>query len=93
MTQATTWSAVARSSAWIVTGPPEEPGGRAAEGGLLTYIFVQVETDEGLTGWGEVTTYPGPVANRAIAAALRATGAATACGARIPSGHFQGSRS
>ncbi|MSQ35483.1 MAG: mandelate racemase/muconate lactonizing enzyme family protein [Dehalococcoidia bacterium] len=31
------------------------------------YIFVQVETDEGISGWGEVTTYPGPVANRAVA--------------------------
>jgi len=56
---------------WIVTGPPEEPGGRAANGGILTYVFVQVETDEGLTGWGEITTYPGPIANRTIAAAIR----------------------
>ena len=31
-------------------------------------VFVQVDTDEGLTGWGEITTYPGPVANRAVAA-------------------------
>src|SRR5438270_10715656 len=37
----------------------------------LSYIFVQVETDEGLTGWGEITTYPGTIANRAIVAALR----------------------
>jgi galactonate dehydratase len=34
-------------------------------------VFVQVDTDEGLTGWGEVTTYPGPVANGVIAAAIR----------------------
>ena len=34
-------------------------------------MFVQVETDEGLTGWGEITTYPGAIANRTIAAALR----------------------
>ena len=27
-----------------------------------------MDTDEGITGWGEVTTYPGPVANRAVAA-------------------------
>lgn len=33
-----------------------------------TFVFVQVETDEGITGWGEVTTYPGPVANRAVCA-------------------------
>jgi len=30
------------------------------------YVFVQVETDEGITGWGEVTTYPGPIANKAV---------------------------
>ena len=32
------------------------------------FVFVQVDTDEGITGWGEVTTYPGAIANRAIAA-------------------------
>ena len=32
------------------------------------FIFIQVETDEGVTGWGEITTYPGPVANRAVGA-------------------------
>jgi L-alanine-DL-glutamate epimerase-like enolase superfamily enzyme len=31
-------------------------------------VFVQVETDEWLTGWGEITTYPGAIANRTIAA-------------------------
>ncbi|NDB21832.1 MAG: hypothetical protein EB020_13280, partial [Proteobacteria bacterium] len=25
------------------------------------YVFIQVDTDEGITGWGEITTYPGPV--------------------------------
>jgi galactonate dehydratase len=34
-------------------------------------VFVQVDTDEGITGWGEVTTYPGRSANRAIAAFIR----------------------
>lgn len=33
-------------------------------------VLVQVDTDEGITGWGEVTTYPGPVANRAMAAMI-----------------------
>ncbi|MDA0677378.1 MAG: mandelate racemase/muconate lactonizing enzyme family protein, partial [Chloroflexi bacterium] len=33
-----------------------------------SFVFVEVNTDEGITGWGEITTYPGPVANRAIAA-------------------------
>ena len=27
------------------------------------FVFVKVETDEGVTGWGEITTYPGRVAN------------------------------
>src|ERR671939_670230 len=56
---------------WIVSGPPEEPGGRSLTGGLLSYVFVQVDTDEGLTGWGEITTYPGRLANRAACAVLR----------------------
>ena len=58
---------------WIVSGPPMEPEEMAPDGQLrkLQYVFVQVDTDEGLTGWGEITTYPGLVANRAIAAMLR----------------------
>ncbi|MDQ3808687.1 MAG: mandelate racemase/muconate lactonizing enzyme family protein [Chloroflexota bacterium] len=51
--------------AWHVVGPPADGAGSP-----LTYVFVQVSTDEGLTGWGEITTYPGSVANRTIAAAL-----------------------
>jgi galactonate dehydratase len=62
---------ITRVRPWIVSGPPEEAGGRAELGGRLSYVFVQVETDEGLTGWGEITTYPGPIANRTIAAAIR----------------------
>jgi galactonate dehydratase len=34
------------------------------------YIFVQVETDEGITGWGEVTGV-GQLPNRAVAAVVR----------------------
>ena len=55
---------------WIVSGPPTEPQTGPA-GHLQQYLFVQVDTDEGLTGWGEITTYPGLVANRAVAAMLR----------------------
>ena len=47
---------------WIVTGPPTEPGVPGHAGERLHYVFVQVDTDEGLTGWGEITTYPGLVA-------------------------------
>ena len=62
--------------AWIVKIPwdanpgasePRQPGERA-------FIFVQVDTDAGITGWGEVTTYPGPVANRAVAAYINEIG-------------------
>ena len=34
-------------------------------------VFVEVSTDEGVTGWGEITTYPGDVANRAVAGMIR----------------------
>ncbi len=34
-------------------------------------VFVEVSTDEGLTGWGEITTYPGAVANRVVAGVIR----------------------
>jgi galactonate dehydratase len=58
---------------WLVSGPQEQVDGPPAERSehLNKYVFVQVETDEGLTGWGEITTYPGVVANRTIVAALR----------------------
>ena len=58
---------------WIVTGPPAEQDDRDPDDrrARLHYVFVQVDTDEGLTGWGEITTYPGLVANRAVAAMLR----------------------
>jgi len=29
-------------------------------------VFIQIDTDEGITGWGEITNYPGSVGNRAI---------------------------
>src|SRR6266850_5096339 len=53
---------------WHVSGPPAEDTDPSAR---LSYVFVQVNTDAGLTGWGEITTYPGPVANRTIVAAIR----------------------
>jgi galactonate dehydratase len=55
---------------WLVKIPwDHNPGtGTVRDPGQRGFIFVQVETDAGITGWGEVTTYPGPVANRAVAA-------------------------
>ena len=38
------------------------------------YFFVEVDTDEGLIGWGEITTYPGPTANLAVASMVREIG-------------------
>ena len=42
-----------------------------AQGPLRYFIYVQVDTDEGLTGWGEITTYPGLVTNLAVASMVR----------------------
>jgi galactonate dehydratase len=55
---------------WIVKVPwDNNPGGEEVRApGRRALVFVQVDTDEGITGWGEVTTYPGPVANRALSA-------------------------
>ena len=42
-----------------------------AEGtGWGEYLFVEVRTDEGISGWGEVTTTT-PAANRGVAAMVR----------------------
>lgn len=61
---------------WIVKIPwDHNPGaGVVRDPGQRAFIFVQVDTDEGVTGWGEVTTYPGPVANRAVAAYINEIG-------------------
>ena len=52
---------------WLVSGPQQ--GGQPGR----LYIFVQVETDEGVTGWGEVTG-TGQLPNRAVCAVLREVG-------------------
>jgi galactonate dehydratase len=59
---------ITRIRPWHVSGPAADPGESSPK---LSYVFVQVETDQGFTGWGEITTYPGSVANRSIVAALR----------------------
>jgi galactonate dehydratase len=62
---------ITRVRPWLVSGPAADPGEASPR---LSYNFVQVETDEGLTGWGEITTYPGAIANRTIIAALHEVG-------------------
>jgi len=51
---------------WIVGVPSRDPLRPRRE-----LVFVQVDTSDGITGWGEVTTYPGPIANRAVCAVFR----------------------
>src|SRR5579859_7220017 len=58
---------ITRIRPWHVSGPAADSDSSSR----LSYVFVQVDTDAGLTGWGEITTYPGAVANRTIVAALR----------------------
>jgi galactonate dehydratase len=62
---------------WVVKVPwDHNPGaGVVRDPGTRVFIFVQVDTDAGITGWGEITTYPGPVANRAVAAYVDQIGA------------------
>ena len=64
---------ITRVAPWIVYGPTDNPDvpTRGVAAHMHQYVFVQVDTDEGLTGWGEITTYPGMTANRAVAAMLR----------------------
>src|SRR6266568_1608311 len=62
---------ITRIKPWHVSGPAADADSSSSR---LSYVFVQLETDEGLTGWGEITTYPGPVANRTIVAAVREVG-------------------
>ena len=52
---------------WIVTVPIKEVGRPPRS----EYVFLQVDTDEDITGWGEITTYPGPVANRSVCSVIR----------------------
>jgi galactonate dehydratase len=62
---------ITRIRPWHVSGPAPAADSTPLK---LSYVFVQVETDEGLTGWGEITTYPGTIANRTIVAALDEVG-------------------
>ena len=60
---------ITNARSWIVRTPwKEDPGDDSSKTNSRTFVFIQVDTDEGITGWGEITTYPGPVANRAISA-------------------------
>ena len=60
---------IRRVTPWLVNVPSDSERAR----GTRQYIFVQVETDEGITGWGEITG-TGQLPNRAVAAVLREVG-------------------
>ena len=64
---------ITKVTPWVVSFPWEIRVGAEQQSIVMDrqLVFVQVDTDEGITGWGEVTTYPGPVANRAVAAMIR----------------------
>lgn len=62
---------ITRIRPWHVSGSSPQVDVDAPR---LSYVFVQVETDAGLTGWGEVTTYPGTIANQTIVAAIEQVG-------------------
>ena len=93
------WMKIRSVTPWIVEVPATEPGVMYSQGqpgtqrGGRQYVFVQVETDEGLTGWGEITTYPGPIANRAVCAVLRELGPLLDGAGRRPTSRPSGSAS
>ena len=55
---------IKRLQPWLVKAPGTPWG---------EYLFLEVSTDEGITGWGEITTTT-PSANRALATVLRQVG-------------------
>ena len=60
-----THTKITKVTPWLLLATAAYNFGRQGE-----YIFVEVQTDEGITGWGEVTTTH-PVANRAVCAVLQ----------------------
>jgi galactonate dehydratase len=61
---------ISRITPWLVSGPqPFLASAGEPSGAVRPYIFVQVETDEGITGWGEVTNST-PAHNAAVHALL-----------------------
>ena len=56
---------------WIVDVGAAQSDRATARRVVRPLVFVEVSTDEGITGWGEITTYPGSVANKAVAGMVR----------------------
>jgi galactonate dehydratase len=62
---------ITKVTPWIVSAPAGARG--PAWQPARQYVFVQVDTDEGITGWGEITG-TGALPNRAVAAVVREVG-------------------
>ena len=56
---------------WVVDVGARQGESTASRRLARPLVFVEVSTDEGVTGWGEITTYPGNVANKVIAGMIR----------------------
>ena len=60
---------------WIIQIPwSDRPSEPFSEKNKKELLFTQIDTEEGITGWGEVTTYPGPSGNKAIAKMIEEVG-------------------
>ena len=62
---------------WLIKADwDERPGGDLPRNPTIReFLFVQVETDAGITGWGEITPFPGQVGNRAMHGFVKEVGA------------------
>ena len=67
---------ITKVTPWLIESPAPyldiaEDGKREVR--IREYVFVEVNTDEGVTGWGEITGTM-PIANRTVCGALRHMG-------------------
>ena len=63
---------ITKVTPWLISAPAPylDTANDNKEPRQREYVFIEVSTDEGITGWGEITgTFP--VANRSVCAALR----------------------
>ena len=63
---------ITKVTPWLISAPAPylDTANDNKEPRQREYVFIEVSTDEGITGWGEITGTL-PVANRSVCAALR----------------------
>lgn len=63
---------ITKVTPWLISAPAPylDTANDNKESRQREYVFIEVSTDEGITGWGEITGTL-PVANRSVCAALR----------------------